>query len=150
MRATKIEVAKSYVRANPNTPHRTIAKIMNNDRPDLWRTVELARAAVRSVVGQNGKQNRAKRSKDCYNGDALSKLERELSSVPAGIPAELRTELTPYTIQPGERWGILNDVHIPAHSSWRLKRRSGSCVKWSKEPVVWAMRLNIRVPAGSP
>lgn len=116
MRATKIEVAKSYVRANPNTPHRTIAKIMNNDRPDLWRTVELARAAVRSVVGQNGKLNRAILSKDCYKGDALSKLERELSSVPAGIPAELRTELTPYTIQPGDKWGIMGDVHIPVHS----------------------------------
>jgi len=121
VRATKIEVAKSYVRANPNTPHRTIAKIMNNDRPDLWRTVELARAAVRSVVGQNGKQNRAKRSKDCYNGDALSKLERELSSVPAGIPAELRTELTPYTIQPGDKWGIIGDVHIPVHSKMAVE-----------------------------
>lgn len=117
----KTDLARQYVKANPDTPNRTIARILYTDRPDLFASVDVARCAVRNAVGAIGKHNRLKSNTDTFSKDARSKLERELDAVAPGIPDETDAPLLPRSIGCGERWLDIADLHIPEHSKTAIE-----------------------------
>jgi predicted phosphodiesterase len=119
--STQADIAREYIRANPDTPHRTIARIMRADQPNMFASVEVARSAVRVAVGSNGKLSRANCKKDDFTDAGRSKLERELDAVQAGIPDETDLPLLPRSIGCGDRWLAIGDLHIPEHSKTAIE-----------------------------
>ena len=115
-RAMAANCARAYVRANPGTPHRTIARIMAHDRPDLWATIESARRCVRSVTGHNGTENRAHQRVDTFDDAAMVMRQEELAAVPPGIPDGIDPSRLAQSLGTGELWAAIGDLHIPEHN----------------------------------
>jgi predicted phosphodiesterase len=63
------EVIEALLIYNPSIPHRTAATLLFKDHPDLFRSVDNARTALRGYTGNQGKKNR--------NGYADKQLYRQ-------------------------------------------------------------------------
>ena len=119
--ASKTDEARRYLRANHDTPHRTLAKIMHHDRPDLWPTIENARDDVRYAAGAHGGTHRQQAKKEGFSPSAQSKLAQELADVDCAIPDQLATPKTQHPMGVGERWLIMADAHIPEHDKGAIE-----------------------------
>lgn len=52
------ELARQYLKKYPKLSKRSIAKIMMDENPGVFKTLESSRSAVRSITGTNGEYNR--------------------------------------------------------------------------------------------
>jgi hypothetical protein len=112
---TKAEIARDFVRKFPGTPHRTLARIMRKEKPDVFACIEDARVSVRNVLGAHGSRNRA-----TFRSETYTPFARHLMEMEACIPEEGDKELLPVHIEPG-RYLFIADAHIPEHSKLALE-----------------------------
>ena len=52
------EYLHNVLKSNPHTPNRTLARFIYDNRRDLFKSLEIARSAIRALRGANGKQLR--------------------------------------------------------------------------------------------
>jgi len=110
--------ATEMVAANPDTPSRTIAKMMVHKWPKMFRTTEQARCAVRAVRGNQGKRMRNMRVPGLVKPPGQAGwVPEEPPSIPStAFPESLAKPWIPYAL-PGSRVLILPDPHIPWHAA---------------------------------
>lgn len=115
-RINKVDIARTYCRANPDAPHRTIARIMFHDCKGVWSSVENARQSVQQAIGAHGASNRASMRKSDFKEQYLTRMQAEMDMQEAGVPEETDKPLLPRSIGTGDTWLALGDQHIPEHS----------------------------------
>ena len=98
----------------PDIASRTAAKLLRQMHPGAFKSLEVARSAVRHARGANGSYSRAQKAKDPEGH--MTAWARELAAVEAAIPAETKVERAPHPIETGWRYLVICDGHIPEHS----------------------------------
>jgi len=111
MRINKTKLAEQVVLDNPNiTANRTLAKILINKYPMLFKTQEDARHVIRVAVGKVG---------TVYNNKRKSKLPvflEKLNKARANYDLDFRTQedKTPYVFGKGHNKAlVIGDLHYP-------------------------------------
>lgn len=102
------ETTCQYLADNPTLPSRTIARMLREDHPELFESIEAARNAVRRYRGNIGKTHRKTISDKTHmrpNGKAGEVF----------IPAGLRQGRAPLQINGPLKALILSDIHCPYH-----------------------------------
>ena len=94
----------------PDIPHRTAARLLYEQHPDLFKSVEVARRAIQTRTGNNGLGHRnelqnkhGKNYREPFTGSALP------------VPAVLEDD-SPFHFDT-ENLFILGDVHVPFHET---------------------------------
>ena len=104
------DIVKEYLKEYPTTPTLTLAKIIVDDEPDLFDSVDSARTRIRYYRGKQGKASLKALGDKRFLG-------REGDLSPFGCIPEGEKELgnyKPYEIQ-GDHALILADMQIPFH-----------------------------------
>lgn len=107
-----VAAAKKY----PDVPSRTLARMLMQDHPRMWHSLEVARKAVCLRRGKMGKAHRKK----------YGVVESTCPSVPHdpyAIPKSEEQSFDPYTLgtRDGDRALVLSDIHVPYHNTVALK-----------------------------
>lgn len=98
------KVAVEYCKKYAGTSSLMLARMLKEDNPALYHSVEHARSLVRSIRGANGDRARAYRGKA---GTLVPKV-----ALPEPEPERFKVVELPKGIK---RWLILADLHIPYH-----------------------------------
>lgn len=109
------KVVKSYLRKFPDSPSRTLAKLMFKENPALFTSEDTARKRVRYYRGQNGTAQRQAIADRTFFKEAGSRCPFE--DIPEGM-TDFK-DWTPFRIE-GERILFLSDVHVPYHDKTAL------------------------------
>lgn len=104
------EVARQWMKDNPDTPNRTIARHLHELRPRLYPTIERARSIVRSIAGQNGD---VKRKQIADKG--MFKPAGKQADTKIVIPEGVSEFKAPIEISGPCKVLIMGDLHIPYH-----------------------------------
>lgn len=100
---------------NPTMPHRTAARILRQQHPAMFKSIEAARDYCRRVTGNHGKRDRGKRKqRPPGKPGAVDPLDL--------LPPALKElgDANPFVIK-SERVLALFDVHIPYHEPVPLR-----------------------------
>jgi predicted phosphodiesterase len=122
--------AREYIGRFAGSPKQAVARALHRDFPELYPTVEVARSAVRTVTGANGKNNITNRT-IVSHGHQSATFKR----MPEGIRDI--DDFEPFPIEPG-RTLVLNDVHIPFHDRAAVEVAVG----WGKKRGADTILLN--------
>lgn len=109
--ATK--VAREACAEFPDTPSRTLARMLCEKRPKLFPKLETARCAVRNIRGNHGTKNR-KLIKDKTSYRANGKAGMVM------MPEPVVETWEPLRVDGPARVGVLSDIHVPYHSAEAL------------------------------
>lgn len=106
------DTVAQYLKEFPNYPSRTIARMIFDKHPKMFRDEEHARGMIRYWRGNCGRRNRARANLDKSivrpngsQGDCLAALPKGLTSLTDWAPVHITFE----------RGLIINDVHVPYH-----------------------------------
>jgi predicted phosphodiesterase len=118
----KDKIVGDAIRENPETPSRTLARLLIANHPTLWASLEDARSYVRMKRGNIGKQNR--------------RTHHDKSLFRPNQKAGFKWEFPPSLAQPWETFIldseknlVLSDIHIPFHDPQAI----GAVVKFGKK-----------------
>lgn len=103
-------IARRYCRENPDAPARTIARMLCNDYPLLFRDVECARDCVRAMLGLKGERVR-KKLKD----KSLYRKQRNAGEFKPTPPRDFGPREQRF--HGNTKWLIISDAHIPFHDA---------------------------------
>lgn len=84
-----------------------IARLMMRENPQMWRSLDSARAMIRLVTGAFGEKKR-KHATEIMQGQAHP-------TNPYGLPESDETIWEPFLLEQ-TKYGVLSDVHLPYHS----------------------------------
>jgi len=119
-------ITREAVRRFYHLPERTIARHLIANHGDLYNNnLEIARSAVRRVMGTNGEQNRAHTAPDLFRTGAVA------------MPQTWRRERTEHKLPVG-LWLVLADIHIPFHEPKPLE----TAISWGQAQGVDGVLLN--------
>jgi predicted phosphodiesterase len=104
------DVVREYLDKFPVTPTLTLAKAIYKDQPEMFKTVESVRTAIRNFRGQNGKKMRERASDKTHFKEPGERAPFE--SIPEGLTHY--KEWAPCNLEYG-RTLVLADLHIPYH-----------------------------------
>lgn len=104
---TKTEIARSFVERFPDTENRTLAKLMHNELPKVFTTVEVARDVVRRLRGAKG----AYKLKHTADKSLFKPIGWQQNVMP---PTQSKTR-KPIVLDGALKVLILSDIHIPYH-----------------------------------
>lgn len=94
----------------PETPSRTLARMLHRDWPLLFLDVEQARSVLRYYRGCIGKANRDRLSDETFV------MPKKTIENPMGLPKSDIESFPPYIVDPSLKRGlVLYDVHVPYH-----------------------------------
>ncbi len=103
------------LKANPDAPSKTLARVAFEKKPELFGTFQRAYGIVRYYNGTKGNANRAKKSSQKIHREPQLKITK-YPSVAASIPDSwCDTGWGPVEIDSDDRIAVLCDVHIPYH-----------------------------------
>jgi predicted phosphodiesterase len=103
--SSRTELAKSYILKYPNHNNTQIAKLLFDDYPHIFSTVESARSLVRTLVGKNGEKLREAVHKDF--AALINAMRKEL-------PKGESEKVEPYHLPKScTRILVLSDIHLP-------------------------------------
>lgn len=145
----------------PNTARKTLARMLHQQHPDLWLTVEHARDWVRARTGSMGGGHPTKRTKVTHPREK-GKPGDPFGNIPDAIQDISETE--PLIWGP-ERTLIISDVHVPYHDRDALlaslryaKARNANgivingdlvdfyaCSKWATDPTKRNLKREIEL-----
>lgn len=125
---TKIDVVREYIRRFPNTPHRSLAKKMYKDRPELFKDFEDARFFIRKAKGQTGEKMQQKIAHKELFGPSPYKLPKSLATGAKvfRIPSVQNNVL------------VISDLHIPFQDNKAIE----CALKYGKEQKVNTIFIN--------
>lgn len=109
LRDERSAAINALLQFSPNIPNRTAAKLLHDQRPDLFPDVENARCAMRYRTGVAGRSHRA---------DAQANFEgsfREPYTAQSLPPPTPFWDSTPFIFNTGKCL-IISDIHIPFHA----------------------------------
>ena len=121
-----IEARKKY---GDEMPLGRLAKAIQKENPTVFATPEIARSAIRHVVGKNGEESRGKRIR---RGSAkyFEEIERTRNAhVVPGLPKSHAELWEPFIIHGAQRIAILSDIHFPFHDEVALEAAIEHCAK---------------------
>lgn len=110
MNRTTGNLTIQYLEQFPNLPNRSIARLIVEQHPGVFRDVEAARHSVRQFRGQSGSQNRAhKYGGGKFYGNAGSVTD---GFVPLPPPLDIKS---PWKIVPVDfkKALVISDIHVP-------------------------------------
>lgn len=119
----KSEIARSLISRFPNTPSKTLGKMLHREHPKMFLTDEKGRDIVRLVRGKRGK---LKKGNFHIKDKSLFESE-ERPKNPFNLPASYERKPDPYKIK-YEKVGIISDLHIPYFSMEAIT----ACLTWLK------------------
>lgn len=100
-------LAKELVQKFPKSPSLTLARRLYSENPELIKSLDSARSAIRVVRGAAGKQKRKQ---------AVAELKRKsVPHNPLALPEPERFDWTAYRLTGVSKVGVINDIHIPYH-----------------------------------
>lgn len=109
------------LKANPDAPSRTLARVAFEKKPELFGTFQRAYHSVRYYNGTKGEKNRANKSSNKTLREPQLKITT-YPSVAASIPDSwCDTGWGPVEIDSDERIFVLCDSHIPYHDKTALE-----------------------------
>lgn len=116
--ATK--VAREACAKFPDTPSRTLARMLCEKRPKLFPKLETARCAVRNIRGNHGAKNRKLiKDKTSYRANGKAGM--------VYIPKSVAKPPPIIEVDGPARVGILSDIHIPFHDAAALEAAVAEC-----------------------
>jgi predicted phosphodiesterase len=132
--STQGKVVVEYVRRYPKLPKQTIAKLIMQEQPGLFPSLEAARKRVRDYCGvgsstMNPDKHGTRRAKGVSGADAWADLMPESWAEPIEpfvVPASVRKLL------------VLSDIHVPFHDIGALT----AAIKWGMTAKPDAVLLN--------
>jgi predicted phosphodiesterase len=124
------KIVKQYLRKFPNTPTRTLAKVLHKDYPQVFVAEDSARSTIRSL-------------RDLLNNKKITDKEfvnqKKHSLNPFQLPESEAKEYSQYIIPEGNnRILFLSDIHIPYHNVEALTL----ALKYGKEKKINTIYLN--------
>lgn len=122
--------AEKACRDFPNTPSRTLAKMLAEKRPKLFRTIEEARGLIRTVRGVHGEQNRTN------TGDKSLYRSSKNAGEQLKLPESLAEEWKPYPLEGARVVLSLSDLHFPYHSNLAIDAAIDAGKKHSPDVVL--------------
>lgn len=106
--AANTDLAREYLKEHADLPKRTLAKMLRQDHPEVYSSIESARSAIRYATGNNGKRQ-------------MEKIPPEDRQPPGdqtnwtlAIPPGQRSGTKPLLVPPGKTL-VLSDIHVPYH-----------------------------------
>lgn len=117
----KSKIAREYIQSfiidgKLKAPQRSIARLLIDKYPTVYKDFEDARSSVRYVVGSSGKKDRKNNPRKHLYQDMKDTFEK-LYSLPEGD----KNDWQPY-ICTGKRVLVISDIHIPYHSLYALQK----------------------------
>ena len=112
-------------------PTAKLARLIFDENPLLFGSVEDARGRIRYVIGKKGDKFRKENARKEYM------VKEELPMNPYGLPKSDETIYEPYTIS-GKRILVLSDIHIPYHSISALT----AAFNWAADKNIDTVLLN--------
>jgi len=106
---TKQDISKEYCLKFPDTPNRTLAKLLLKDHPTVFLTLEMARRAIRYSRGANGERHRKR--------VAPTEATKPLGWQKNLLPKTANKKREPLVIKGNHRILVLSDIHVPYHDT---------------------------------
>jgi predicted phosphodiesterase len=103
----KRELAAAIIDRFPDSPNRSIARLLRAENPHAFPSLENARGVVRSVRGAMGVEHRAR--------DSAASRPKPLGWQQAVIPPTASKKRTPLVLDGPMKLGVFSDLHIPYH-----------------------------------
>jgi predicted phosphodiesterase len=125
------EIIKKYLEKHPMMPSLTIAKLIYNENPKVYRNVENVRKLIRYYRGRNGKKSRS----NLATRDFL--LPAPTKENPYSLPEFDTTNYTPYHVPAELRRGlIIADLHVPYTCKSALEIAIADAVKFGIDFII--------------
>ena len=100
-------LAADLVKKFPKSPSLTLARRLYSENPELIKSLDSARSAIRVVRGAAGKKKQKQ---------AVAELKRKsVPHNPLALPEPERFDWTPFKLTGVSKVGVINDIHIPYH-----------------------------------
>ena len=117
----KQEIVAEALKRFPKSGHLTIAKAIYNKYPEVWKSVDSARSAIRYMTGNIGEKKKktamkAKTLKPRKKGEPTDAVKRRF---PDGL--RHNKNFGPYEVKGVKRALLLYDVHAPYHDEEALE-----------------------------
>jgi len=106
---TKQDISKEYCLKFPDTPNRTLAKLLLKDHPTVFITLEMARRAIRYSRGANGESHRKR--------VAPTEATKPLGWQKNLLPKTANKKREPLVIKGNHRILVLSGIHVPYHDT---------------------------------
>lgn len=120
---------KEYLRNYPDAPKQTLAKLLREEFPLNFPSVEAARSAVRYHTGASGKANRKRVTPENVDLRPPSTLK---------IPRGVKQNQAPLKIRTTGKWLVCSDWHVPYHDEKALE----ACLRFAMDQKVDHLYLN--------
>lgn len=105
---TKREIAAAMIDRFPDTPNRTLARMLHKEHPNAFPSLEPARSVIRALRGADGTYHR--------KADVSHARPKPLGWQQAVIPPTASKKRTPVVLTGPMRLGVFSDLHIPYHN----------------------------------
>lgn len=96
----------AYLAKFPDHGHRTVAKALHDEHPQLFQSVEIARSALRQLTGNKGDQSRATAP--------IPRDAREPGYAPR-LPKSRAKAKKPFALKGPKKILMMSDLHVPYH-----------------------------------
>lgn len=107
----KTEIAKGFrLKYGIEMPTAKLARIMYNEHPECFTTVESARTLLRRIEGKSGEKERKNIT------DKSLFISENRYSKPYSLPKSDEESFEPFIIKGHKKGFIINDIHLPYHS----------------------------------
>jgi predicted phosphodiesterase len=100
-------IATELVKKFPKSPSLTLARRLYSENPELIKSLDSARTAIRTVRGACGKRSRKKADK--------SLARQSVPHNPLALPEPESFDWQPFKLTGVSKVGVINDIHIPYH-----------------------------------
>lgn len=115
-RFSKSELAAAVVRAMPEAPVRTIARVLVKKHPRVFHSIENARTVVRAVTGTCGKEWASRSLREDIRRERVARPELAVK-----LPRSVAKRRTVVHLE-GRALGVLPDLHVPYHDEEALEK----------------------------
>lgn len=122
-------IAEEYCRKHPELPTRTIARMLREQRPKLFTSVEAAREKVRWVRGNHGDESRI--------NTTTKELNRPNGKAGAvQFPEPVVEKWEPLIIDGPAKIGVLSDIHVPYHDRSAVETAVKECKRHRCDTII--------------
>jgi predicted phosphodiesterase len=123
-------IATELVKRFPKSPSLTLARRLYNENPELIKSLDSARTAIRTVRGACGKRSRKKADKTL--------ARQSVPHNPLALPEPESFDWKAYKLAGVKKVGVINDIHIPYHDLEALT----ACLLYLKEQEIDCLLIN--------
>jgi len=103
-------LAVDYINTYPDWPNRTLAKLMRNEHPDIFTSIESARFSIRAYKGLAGEKNM--RALKITNPHPKSSQQEGMEKLKSLIEKNKHQQEADITLGAG-KYGVISDIHFP-------------------------------------